>query len=267
MINIKKLESRLKEFEEGSKQSEASKYIWKPKEGVQAVRIVPYKYNPEVPFIELKFYYKLNGKNYLAPCTFGSPDPILEFLETIRYTSDPASRDIVKKLEAKSRTYAPIVVRGEEEQGVKFWGFGVTVYKQLLKLMTNPKWGDITSITDGNDIEIEFKKESKKKGKNGESYPETTLTPDPRKTPVFPPEKTALIGKIKEQINIAECFPLPTYDELKDALDRYINPEKYSPLSQSNDDSDEVSASSTTIVGDSEDDADIAESMEKFFNK
>ena len=40
-----------------------------------------------------------------------------------------------KKVEKKMRTYAPVVVRGEESQGVKFWGFGKTVYQELLSII------------------------------------------------------------------------------------------------------------------------------------
>lgn len=224
-INISKLANRLKEFQNEEKQSEASKNLWKPKEGFQTVRIVPYKFNPDSPFIELQFYYKLAGATYLAPCTFGKPDPILEFVQTLRSSGIQAQRDLAKKLEPKARTYAPVIVRGEEDRGVRFWGFGVTVYKQLLKLITDPEWGDITSLTEGNDIKIEFHKESKKKGKDGKSFPETTITPLPRKTPVVDPTKTELLAKVKDQANILSCWNLPEYSELKAAMDKFLNPE------------------------------------------
>ena len=32
------------------------------------------------------------------------------------------------------RTYVYVLVRGEESEGIKFWGFGKTVYQELLKL-------------------------------------------------------------------------------------------------------------------------------------
>ena len=178
-VNVAKLAERLKQFEDGAKASEFAKLLWKPKEGVQTVRIVPYKFNPENPFIELKFYYKLGGNNYLAPCTFGKPDPILETIEALRASGSNEEKEIAAKLAPVTRTYAPIIVRGEEDQGVRFWGFGVQVYKQLLKLMTNAKYGDITALPDGRDIEVEFHKESKKKGKDGKSFPETTILADP----------------------------------------------------------------------------------------
>ena len=34
-------------------------------------------------------------------------------------------------MEPKMRTYVPILVRGAESEGVKFWGFGKQVYTEL----------------------------------------------------------------------------------------------------------------------------------------
>ena len=35
-------------------------------------------------------------------------------------------------MEPKMRTYVPVLVRGKESEGVKFWGFGKLVYQELL---------------------------------------------------------------------------------------------------------------------------------------
>lgn len=225
-VNVQKLAERLKQFEDGKKSSEFAKLLWKPKEGTQTVRIVPYKFNPDSPFIELKFYYNLGGNHYLAPCTFGKPDPILEVIESLRAGGSNEEKEIAAKLTPTSRTYAPIIVRGQEAEGVKFWGFGVTVYKQLLKLMTNPKYGDITSWSEGRDIEVEFHKESKKKDvKTGKSFPETTILCDPGVSPVVDPTRRDLMEKLKDQTDIMTIFPLKSYDELKAAVEKWLHPE------------------------------------------
>lgn len=225
-INIQKLADRLREFEDGQKASEFSKLLWKPKEGTQTVRIVPYKFNPESPFIELQFYYGIGGKHYLSPSTFGKPDPIQEVVESLRNGGSDAEKELAKKLQATPRTYVPILVRGEEGLGVRYWGFGVQVYKQLLKLMTNPHWGDITSFTEGHDLEVEFKKVSNKKNvKTGQAFPETIITPIPTKTPVVDPTRKDLFEKVKDQTEILKIFPLKSYDELKEAVEKWLNPD------------------------------------------
>jgi hypothetical protein len=223
-VNVQALAARLKQFEDGAKASEFAKLLWKPKEGLQTVRIVPYKFNPDSPFIELKFYYKLAGNNYLAPCTFGKPDPILETIDALRSSGSNEEKDIAAKLAPVTRTYAPVIVRGEEELGVRFWGFGIQVYKQLLKLMTNAKYGDITSWTEGRDIEVEFHKESKKKNAKGQSFPETNILADPNITPVVNPTRRDLMEKLMDQTDILTIFPLKSYDELKSVVDKWLDP-------------------------------------------
>ena len=106
--------------------------FWKPEPGKQVVRIVPYKFNKDNPFIELFFHYNLNNRSYLSPISFGRPDPIEEFAQKLKSTGSKDDYRLGRKIEAKMRTFAPVIVRGEENQGVKFWGFGKTVYQELL---------------------------------------------------------------------------------------------------------------------------------------
>jgi hypothetical protein len=57
--------------------------VWKPSPGKQVVRIVPYKFDKEMPFIELYFHYGIMGKSILSPTSFGKPDPIKEFADKL----------------------------------------------------------------------------------------------------------------------------------------------------------------------------------------
>ena len=54
------------------------------------------------------------------------------------------------------RTYVPVIVRGEESEGVKFWGFGKTDYQELLGFFTDPDYGDLTDPVGGRDITVEY---------------------------------------------------------------------------------------------------------------
>lgn len=243
--NIQKLADRLKQFGEDEQNSQKSRLIWKPNEGIQTIRLVPYKHQLDNPFIELKFYYNIGKNYYLAPCTFGKPDPILEVIDTLRSSGSNEEKEIATKLKPTDRTYAPIIVRGEEDKGVRFWGFGITVYKTLLKLMTTPGWGDITSLTDGNDIQVEFHKVSKKKNAKGQSFPETIITPLPLKGTAVDPERRDLMEKIRDQANILDVFPLKSYDELKAAVETWLHPDPNDPLA----DNAQVGESSNTPAG------------------
>ncbi len=52
-LDLSKLKSRLNSL---SNTNNKTQLIWKPKPGKQVVRIVPYKYQTDNPFIELKFH-------------------------------------------------------------------------------------------------------------------------------------------------------------------------------------------------------------------
>ena len=193
--------------------------LWKPQPGSQVVRIVPYKFNADNPFIELYFHYDLGGKNYLSPISFGRPDPIEEFAQKLKSTGSKEDYRLGKKIEAKMRTYAPVVVRGEENQGVKFWGFGKTVYQELLSIIADPDYGDITDPVSGRDVQVEVKMPEE----TGKSYPTTTIRVKPNQTPVSSDE-TQMKNWVENQTDMKEIFTENTYDELKEILQNWLNP-------------------------------------------
>jgi hypothetical protein len=192
--------------------------LWKPSPGTQVLRIVPYKFNKDNPFIELYFHYDLGGKNYLSPISFGRPDPIEEFAQKLKSTGSKDDYRLGRKIEAKMRTFAPVVVRGEENQGVKFWGFGKTVYQELLSIIADPDYGDITDSVNGRDVAVEFKTAEE----TGKSFPSTSIRVKPNQTPIT--EDAAILESINEsQKNITEIYQERSYDELTQALNDYLN--------------------------------------------
>ena len=192
--------------------------LWKPQPGSQVVRIVPYKFNADNPFIELYFHYDLGGKNYLSPISFGRPDPIEEFAQKLKSTGSKDDYRLGRKIEAKMRTFAPVIVRGEENQGVKFWGFGKTVYQELLSIIADPDYGDITDSVNGRDVAVEFKTAEE----TGKSFPSTSIRVKPNQTPIT--EDASVLESINEsQKNITEIYTERSYDELTQALNDYLN--------------------------------------------
>jgi hypothetical protein len=192
--------------------------LWKPSPGNQVVRIVPYKFNKDNPFIELYFHYDLGGKNYLSPTSFGRPDPIEEFAQKLKGTGSKDDYRLGRKVEAKMRTYAPVIVRGEESQGVKFWGFGKTVYQELLSIIADPDYGDITDAVSGRDVAVEFKTAEE----TGAQYPSTSIRVKPNQTPIT--EDASLLESLTEnQKNITDIYQEQSYDDLTQALNEYLN--------------------------------------------
>ena len=201
-------------------QSTTSENFWKPEPGNQVVRVVPYKHNKDNPFIELHFHYNLGNKTYLSPVSFGRPDPVQEFADKLKSTGDKDEWIQGKRLEPKMRTFVPVVVRGRETEGVKFWGFGKTVYQELLSVIADPDYGDITDPVNGRDIMIERQTPAEA----GNQYGKTTVRVKPNQTPITD-NKEMLEGVFKNQPNLTELYTEPSYDELKEALAVYLNPE------------------------------------------
>ena len=194
--------------------------FWKPEPGKQVVRVVPYKHNKDNPFIELFFHYNLgNNKTYLSPLSFGRPDPVAEFADKLKSTGNKDEWIQGKRLEPKMRTFAPVIVRGKESEGVKFWGFGKTVYQELLGVIADPDYGDITDATTGRDIGIERQTPAEA----GNQYGKTTVRVKPNQTAITE-DSDQLQGIFDNQSDLTELYTEPTYDELKEALQNYLNP-------------------------------------------
>jgi len=202
-----------------TKKTKASDKLWKPTPGKQVVRIVPYKFTPDFPFIELKFHYGINGKTYLSPDTFNKPDPIVEFSNRLKTNGDRNDWKTGKKLEPKMRTYAPVIVRGKENEGVKFWGFGKQVYQEILSIMNEPDYGDITDLKTGRDITVDFKSAAEA----GKDFPETSIRVKPNTSPAVDPANAQLVKLLDDQIDILSIWTLPSYEELEKALSEWLD--------------------------------------------
>lgn len=208
-INLDAIRNRLNGLKNSSNRSSN---IWKPEPGEHQIRIVPYTHNRENPFIELHFHYNLGKKSMLSPSSFGRPDPVLEFAKKLQQAGDKESWVAGKKMEPKMRTYVPIIVRGQENDGVKFWGFGKQIYQELLSFIADPDYGDITDLHEGRDIVVTVKSAEEA----GKSYAETTIRIKPKQTPAT--ENDTVIEKINNQPDIIELYPEPSYEELKSQL-------------------------------------------------
>jgi hypothetical protein len=165
----------------------------------------------------LLFHYNINNKTYLSPASFGRPDPILEFAEKLKKLGDTENWKAGKKMEPKLRTFAPVVIRGQENEGTKFWGFGKTVYQEILAIVADPDYGDITDEKNGRDIVIEIVEEA------GKTYPETRIRVKPNVSLLHDNAATAT-KLLEDQTDITEIYSELSYAELKTVLENWLNP-------------------------------------------
>ena len=216
-IDLDAIKGRLNKLQNTQKKSDL---FWKPQPGKTQVRLVPYKFDQDNPFIELLFHYGINNKTYISPQSFGRPDPIAEFADKLKTMGSKEDWRAGKNMEPKLRTYVPVIVRGQENEGVKYWGFGKTVYQDILGYMADPDYGDITDPVTGTDITIEYI--SAKEG--GTQYPVTQIRVKRTASPLLDDSNKAA-ELIQNQTKLTDLYDELSYDDLKVILGNWLNPE------------------------------------------
>tara|TARA_R100001443_G_scaffold1592_1_gene5744 strand:- start:2 stop:745 length:744 start_codon:yes stop_codon:yes gene_type:complete len=214
-MDLDAIKSRLNQL-----QNTQTNAFWKPQPGKSQIRIVPYKHDKNNPFSELFFHYSLvPNKTVLSPLSYGRPDPVQQFADKLKSTGNKDEWIQGKRIEPKMRTFVPVVVRGEENEGVKFWGFGKTVYQELLGIIADPDYGDISDATTGRDIVVERQTPAEA----GNQYGKTTIRVKPNVT-ALSDDSNSLTKLLDEQPDIKELYNEPTFDELKEHLSNFLNP-------------------------------------------
>lgn len=233
-MDIKAIRSKLNSLQPKQKSEKKEKidyslYLWKPKtEGKHQIRFVPspneFKENEINPFKEVLLHYHLAKFPIYALSNWDEKDPIVEFTKRLRFGGiDKENWQLASKLEPKMRVFAPIIVRGEEDKGVRLWEFGKEIYNQLLSIAEDEDYGDFTDITDGRDFTVTATPD---KLPSGQSYLKATIQIKPKTTALSSDAK--LVKKwLEEQPNILDIQKpyKKDFETLKDILYKYINPE------------------------------------------
>ena len=222
-MDLNAIKKRLGEMQSQTNNSggNSKQLFWKPSVGKQVVRVVPNKYNKEFPFTEMKFYYGIGSKRVMAsPSNWGDKDPIMEFAKQLRQTNDKENWRLAKKLDPKTRIFAPVVVRGEEGEGVKLWQFGKEVYQEFLNMAADDEIGDYTDIAGGRDIKLTTVGPES----TGTPYNKTSIGPSLKTSPIS--DDSAVVEKLlNEQADPMKVFKPLSYDEMKEALQEWLAPE------------------------------------------
>ena len=218
--------------------------FWRPQDGENNIRIVPTADGD--PFKEKFFHYGVGEQSFLCPKrNFGDSCPVCDFGNKLWNEGTEESKQLAKGMFAKQRFFSPVLVRGEESEGIKVWGYGKLAYQKLLGIVLDPDYGDITDPEDGNDLKLMYGKQP------GASYPTTDIRPRPRKSvlcddAVGGDERCAeLLEKVP---NLDTVFERRTTEEVQAILDSH--------LSADTEDSSEITRGGiTTSSGESEESA------------
>tara|TARA_B100000963_G_scaffold360512_1_gene391671 strand:- start:258 stop:1019 length:762 start_codon:yes stop_codon:yes gene_type:complete len=195
--------------------------FWRPQEGENNIRIVPTADGD--PFKEKFFHYGVGEQSFLCPKrNFGDACPVCDFANQLWNENTEESKQLAKGMFAKQRFFSPVLVRGEESEGVKVWGYGKLAYQKLLGIVLDPDYGDITDPEDGNDLKLMYGKQP------GASYPTTDIRPRPRKSvlcddAVGGDERCAEL--LETVPNFETIFERKTTEEVRAILDGHMSGE------------------------------------------
>ena len=155
-IDVNKLKANLAGFRTSKSKSTTPRQnvFWTPDIGEHTVYLLPWTdQEMEEPFKFVWLYYNLGGamtedgrllkkapkdekvRYVKAPLTlrqYGKTDPVQEMIDSLHESGDESDKELAKKLYATQVAMVPIIVKGEEELGVRIWKItSKTAYEQL----------------------------------------------------------------------------------------------------------------------------------------
>jgi len=224
-MDINAIKQRLSSLQSSGAKKEKvdySKYYWKPKaEGKYQIRVVPSVLNKSNPFQEVFVHYGFSKFPIYALTNWGEKDPIVEFAKSLRTTSEKENWQLAKKLDPKMRVFAPVVVRGEEEKGVRLWEFGKEIYMQLLGIAEDEDYGDFTDISEGRDFTVDVVTGDI----GGRQGLKSSIRVKPKTSPLGSDKETIKMW-LTDQPNVLELQRKTAFDDLKTILANFLNPEE-----------------------------------------
>ena len=223
-MDLKSIKNKLGALQSQGKSKEKIDYtksLWKPKqEGKFQIRIVPSKLDKTNPFKEVFVHYGMSKFPMYALTNWGEKDPIVEFAKQLQKTNDKENWKLSKKLEPKMRVFAPVIVRGEEDKGVRLWEFGKEIYMQLLGIADDEDYGDYTDINEGRDFTVE----AVMGDIGGRQGLKSSIRIKPKTSPLSA-SKNDIELWLEEQPDILELQRKIEFDKMKELLQNWLNPE------------------------------------------
>ena len=225
-MDLSLIKSKLSALQTNGQKKEKVDYsltLWKPRaEGKYEIRIVPSKFDKKNPFREVYLHYGFSKFPIYALTNWGEKDPIVEFAKQLRGTNDRANWQLAKKLDPKMRVFAPVIVRGEEDKGVRLWEFGKEIYMQLLALAEDEDYGDFTDINEG----FDFTLEAVMGDIGGRQGLKSSIRPKRKNSPLSK-DASQIESWLEEQPDILELQEKfkKSFDDLKVILQNFLDPE------------------------------------------
>jgi len=219
-LNLENVKKKL-EQESAEKQGNV---IWKITEGVHYVRIVPVPDLIKNDNIDVKYHQHYNvGKSLPFTCNRKQYDEecaVCEYVSNLYKSGIEEDRKLASRMRVKERFFVPVLVRGQESEGIKWWGIAPTTHIDLYKIISETnkrgeiKYGDITDPETGWDLKIDYGKEAQKQ------YCTTKITPEEQCSILEDMSKLAEL--IKSIPKLESILVKKTSSEVEMILNKYV---------------------------------------------
>ena len=127
----------------------------------------------------------------------------------------------------------------------------------MLGFIADPDYGDITDPITGRDVVVERQTPAEA----GNQYGKTTIRVKPNQIPLTE-DKDVLTKMFDGQVDIKEIYAEPTYEELKEILKNYLNPDNNEESSESS----QTSTSTSTTKTNTSSVSDVEDAFDQLFN-
>jgi len=247
-MDLNAISSRLQALNKSSsgtkEKKDYTKIYWKPKEeGKYQIRFLPSRAElPTNPFHEVWIHYGIGKYPIVALTNWGEQDPIIEFAKQLRKQGGAENYQLAKQLDPKMRIFAPVIVRGEEDRGVRLFEFSKTTYMELLGIADDEDYGDFTDVNEGFDFTLTATKAGNRPGFD------LTLRPKPKSSPLSTNGDQINEWLTNQPLVLEERYKYP-YEDLKNVLKEFITSgtEEASPAKE-NDFEDEIIDTDSPLV-------------------
>lgn len=172
--------------------------------------------------------------------------PVCDYIAELQKSKDANDKKLAETIKPRRRVYFNVLDRDGEngQEEIKVMAVGVTVQKQIIEVLCNPDYGDITDFETGNDITI------KRSGQGLNT--EYSVLPKPQKTP-------ASTHMTKEEIEDAMAdldafWTIPSIEDMEKVL--------YGEDSEDSDDFEPQTSRGTAKTASNTDDDDELYDME-----
>lgn len=269
-INLDRIQNAIDRFDPDKRQSSSNgnDNIVKLEEGQTTIRIMPYKYDEEMPFREFNFHYRINDRTFVCPQRHANEAcPVCSFVKTTwneyNKTEDDTFKELAKSMGVSTRVFIPIIIKespnreqewSKDNNVIRWWSVSASssprsTYNKILNAakIALKRDIDITDIKNGMDLIVTVEK-----GFNGWIYPvdvSLDVTPSPL-IENLTKNKDLVVSLLDSVENIDNMFPLTPVSEIKEALESHLNPDA---SAAANDDSTGTTKSFASVKEDEDD--------------